>query len=60
VQFHSGKVYRYFVFPPDLYEELLVTESKSSYFAEHIRGKFLYEEVSEAHLRPHLAHSARK
>ena len=27
VRFHSGKIYRYFDFPPDLYEELLADGS---------------------------------
>src|SRR6478672_199600 len=49
LRFHSGKVYRYFGFPPDQYDELLAAESKGGYFAESIRGKFLYEEVREAH-----------
>ena len=47
LRFHSGKVYRYFGFPPDQYDELLAAESKGGYFAESIRGKFLYEEVRE-------------
>jgi hypothetical protein len=48
VRFQSGKVYRYFEFPLDQYDELLAAESKGGYFAEKIRGKFLYEEVHEA------------
>lgn len=43
LRFHSGKVYRYFGFPPEQYDELLAAESKGGYFAECIRGKFLYE-----------------
>ena len=49
LRFHSGKVYRYFGFPSEQYDELLAAESKGGYFAESIRGKFLYEEVREAH-----------
>ena len=49
LRFRSGKVYRYFEFPADQYDELLAAESKGGYFAESIRGKFLYEEVREAH-----------
>ena len=49
LRFHSGKVYRYFGFPPDQYDELLAAESKGGYFAGSIRGKFPYEEVREAH-----------
>jgi hypothetical protein len=40
LRFHSGKVYRYFGFPPDQYDELLAAESKGGYFAESIRGNF--------------------
>jgi hypothetical protein len=56
IRFHSGKIYRYFDFPRYQYDELLAAESKGTYFAENIRGKFLYEEVREARLRPHLAY----
>ena len=49
LKFHSGKVYRYFGFPPDQYDDLLAAESKGGYFAGSIRGKFLYEEVRESH-----------
>ncbi len=45
LRFRSGKVYRYFGFPPDQYDQLLAAESKGGYFAESVRGKFLYEEV---------------
>ena len=40
VRFHSGKIYRYFDFPPGQYEELLAAESKGTYFSENIRDKF--------------------
>jgi hypothetical protein len=40
VRFHSGKIYRYFDFPPDLYEELLAADSKGTYFAE--KGSLLH------------------
>ena len=49
LRFGSGKVYRYFGFPADQYDELLAAESKGGYFAESIRGRFLYEEVHQAH-----------
>ena len=49
LRFHSGKVYRYFEFPPGAYDELLAAESKGGYFAGNIRGKFFYEEVRDAH-----------
>jgi hypothetical protein len=50
VRFRSGKICRYIGFPPDRYDELLAADSKGTYFAEHIRGKFLYEEVGKTQL----------
>ena len=49
LKFHSGKIYRYFKFPPHQYEEFLAAESQGRYFGAHIRGKFLDEEVREMH-----------
>ena len=49
LKFHSGKIYRYFKFPPHQYEEFLAAESQGRYFGAHIRGKFLDEEVRETH-----------
>ena len=60
VRFQSGKIYRYFDFPRHQYDELLAAESKGTYFAENIRGKFLYEEVGDTRLRPHLVYSSGK
>ena len=60
VRFHSGKIYRYLDFPRHHYDELLTAESKGTYFSEHIRGKFLYEEVAEARLGPRLVYSSEK
>jgi hypothetical protein len=60
VRFHSRKIYRYFDFPRHQFDELLAAESKGTYFAEEIRGKFLYGEVGETHLRPHLVYSSGK
>jgi hypothetical protein len=60
VRFHGGKIYRYSDFPRHQYDELLAAESKGTYFAEYIRGKFLYEEVGDKRLRPHLVYSSGK
>jgi hypothetical protein len=51
LKFHSGKVYRYFEFPPHQYDEFFAAESQGRYFCAHIRGKFRDEEVREAHGR---------
>ena len=47
LRFRSGKVYRYFEFPPEQYDEFLAADSKGGYFAGHIRGQFRDEEVRE-------------
>ena len=47
LRFHSGKVYRYFEFPPDQYDEFLAADSKGRYFGRCIRGQFRDEEVRE-------------
>ena len=60
VRFHGGKIYRYFEFPRHQYDELLAAESRGAYFAEQIRGKFLYEEVVEPRLGPRLVYSSGK
>lgn len=45
LRFHSGKVYRYFEFPPDQYDEFMAADSKGRYFGTRIRGQFRDEEV---------------
>jgi hypothetical protein len=58
LRFHSGKVYRYFEFPPDQYDEFLAAESKGRYFGSQIRGKFRDEEVCETRLDRELTYSS--
>ena len=45
LQFQSGEVYRYFDFPPELYQEFLAAESKGTYFGQNIRDKFRYQRL---------------
>jgi len=40
----SGRVYRYFDVPFSAYQELIEAESKGTYFNEHVRDLFAYEE----------------
>ena len=47
LEFHSGEKYRYFNFPPELYQEFLAAESKGTFFARHIRNHFRYEQLSQ-------------
>jgi hypothetical protein len=45
LEFHSGEKYRYFEFPPELYQEFLAAESKGTFFARNIRNHFRYEQL---------------
>ncbi len=40
VTFVSGKRYRYFGVPPDLYQRMRESFSKGEFFNEHIRDQF--------------------
>ena len=44
VEFKNGRVYQYFMVPAALYEQLLSSTSKGSFYLEEIRGKFPYRE----------------
>jgi len=45
LRFHHGDIYRYFEFPPQLYDEFLLADSKGRYFAHNIRNRYRYEQV---------------
>ena len=40
VEFHHGRVYRYFGVPPEEYRALMGAESHGKYFAANIRGRY--------------------
>ena len=42
LEFRSGAIYRYFAVPATIHEDLLVADSKGSYFNSRIRGNFSY------------------
>lgn len=46
LEFRSGARYRYFAVPHTLFEELLATESKGTYFNRHIRNRFPYQRLA--------------
>lgn len=48
LEFRSGAVYRYFDFPPELYEDFLVADSKGGFFSHRIRDCFPFEQVRDA------------
>lgn len=50
LKFRSGDIYRYFDFPPDRYDEFLAASSKGKYFAQSIRDRYRYEQVSHSAL----------
>ena len=46
VEFRSRAIYRYFGVPAPIYEALLATPSKGTYFNRAIRGNFSYSRAS--------------
>src|SRR4029079_18487782 len=47
ILFSSGKTYRYFGVPADVYAMLLEAESKGQFFNEEIKGAYRYAQVSK-------------
>jgi hypothetical protein len=47
VEFHSGKVYRYFMVPLSAYRELIEAESIGAYFNTEIRNDYSCVEISD-------------
>ena len=45
ILFFSGKTYRYFDVPADIYARLLDAESKGEFFNEEIKDVYRYAEV---------------
>ena len=45
LEFRNGAVYRYFGVPAETYGELLLAESKGTYFNHHIRNRFAYVKI---------------
>lgn len=46
VKFKTGRLYRYFAVPADVYNGLLAADSKGEYFYQHVAlGGFSYEQV---------------
>ncbi|MGE5538288.1 MAG: KTSC domain-containing protein [Gemmatimonas sp.] len=43
----SGKTYAYFDVPPQVYGAFLAAESHGSFFSEHVRDAFRFEEVPD-------------
>ncbi len=52
ILFSSGKTYRYFDVPADVYAMLLDAELKGQFFNEEIKGTYRYTEVGKRRRRP--------
>ena len=46
IEFRSGAVYRYFLVPSSVVEELVTSPSKGTFFVERIKGAFASERVA--------------
>ena len=46
VQFRTGRVYRYFGVPPDVYNSLLQASSRGAFFNANIRDQYPFERVA--------------
>ena len=59
IQFHSGKIYRYYDVPEEVYTELMEADSVGRYFNAEIRGAFSYEQCCrQDHAATRLADSS--
>jgi len=47
VEFRTGRLYRYFLIPPKVYEALLHAQSIGEYFNREIRDRYRCVEVTE-------------
>jgi hypothetical protein len=45
VEFRSGSVYRYFLVPQAVFDQLIAAPSKGTYFNRHVRTSFRSERV---------------
>ena len=44
----TGRVYRYFDVPPEVYAELMAAESKGRFYNDRIRDAYRYERLSRS------------
>jgi hypothetical protein len=45
IEFHSGRLYRYFRVPEAVYQALMAAESLGRYFNAHIRRSYSYRRL---------------
>ncbi len=48
LEFHNGLAYEYFGVPSTLYAALLAAESKGSFIARFVRGKFAFRRLTQS------------
>lgn len=58
LEFRSGARYRYSGVPAQVYQDLLMAESKGGYFNLHIRERFIYAKIGFEDKRGVNRHSA--
>ena len=46
LSFRNGTSYRYLDVPAEVYDQLLLAESKGKYFNLHIRNRYAYTKIS--------------
>lgn len=46
IQFRTGRVYRYFGVPPDVYSSLMQASSLGAFFNASIRDQYAFERVA--------------
>jgi hypothetical protein len=47
LEFHTGRIYQYFLVPMRVHEELMQAESLGVYFNREIRDKYGYIEITK-------------
>jgi hypothetical protein len=43
VEFHNGRIYRYFDFPDEAYEQFISASSKGTFFNTQIKKRYAFE-----------------
>ncbi|HEY3147226.1 MAG TPA: KTSC domain-containing protein [Dongiaceae bacterium] len=46
IELTTGRVYRYFGVPPDVYDALMDAESKGRFYNDHVRDVYLCKRLS--------------
>jgi hypothetical protein len=52
IEFTRGAIYRFLNVPRSVYRDLIATDSKGRFIAQHIRGQFTFVRVRPSRLQP--------